>query len=388
MSTSVYSRLQRYPPAESKIPLTVFFQSTKCNSADAEQALCQAMGTTYCLLGPSGRALLCRLLVGLSEKDPGQRNEVLMPAYTCYSVAAAVAKAKLKIRLYDLHPQTFAPVTDSVSKNLGRNTLAVITQHLLGVPTDVSTVGQMARETGAWHIEDAAQALGGDLNGKPIGAIGDFGLLSFGRGKPLPLGGGGALISRRFNPAQIVSGIRKGTGWKTILASFITQPAAHPLLYGLAEALPLGLGQTEFNAGFPVGRTPTALMKLIKPMMATLPQLNHHRRTIAAIYQREIPARHLVSLQETCTPVFPRFPVLGRAGRLTARLRQLGVRRLYPHALHQEPEIMAFAVDTSQQCDGAAILGQQLITLPTHHAIGADMARKIARNVSRWIKGD
>ncbi len=138
-------------------------------------------------------------------------------------MAASVAKAGLKIAIYDLDPRTFAPDMDSVKANFSKNTLAIISQHLLGIPTPVDELRQIAEGIGAYIVEDAAQALGGTMNGRSLGTMGDFGFFSFGRGKPLSLGGGGALIGK---DADVLSGLdlKPGNkGYASLMSTAVTQ---------------------------------------------------------------------------------------------------------------------------------------------------------------------
>jgi len=100
-------KLAWYPPGETKIPLGSVFSAIVSSKGNFKWTLCNYLGVDKCVLGNSGRALLYGLLDALKRKDGNIRNEVLIPGYTCYSVAASVAKAGLKIRAYDMDPHAF-----------------------------------------------------------------------------------------------------------------------------------------------------------------------------------------------------------------------------------------------------------------------------------------
>src|SRR6185295_5908966 len=55
-------------------------------------------GVKHCFLVSSGQAAFTLILLALKELSPG-RDEVLIPAFTCYSVPAAIVRAGLRIRL-------------------------------------------------------------------------------------------------------------------------------------------------------------------------------------------------------------------------------------------------------------------------------------------------
>jgi dTDP-4-amino-4,6-dideoxygalactose transaminase len=72
---------------------------------------------------------------------------------------------------------------------------AIIAVHLYGMPAKMSEIISIANEYEVPVIEDAAEALGSNINGKPCGGFGTFGVLSFNGNKIITTSGGGALLS-------------------------------------------------------------------------------------------------------------------------------------------------------------------------------------------------
>ncbi len=81
------------------------------------------------------------------------------------------------------------------AKQNGKLPKAIIPVHLYGMPAKMNEINSIANEFGVPVIEDAAEALGANLNGKPCGSFGEFGVLSFNGNKIITTSGGGALLS-------------------------------------------------------------------------------------------------------------------------------------------------------------------------------------------------
>jgi len=372
-----------YPPAETNIPLHNIFEAFFSYDDSFEQVLAKYLKVDLCVSAVSARALLALLLKELHRGDSHSRNVVLIPGYTCYSVAASIVRAGLKIRVYDLDPKTLNPDMSSIRKGLEQNCLAIIHQHLFGIPSPIEDVKKIAEENGSYVIEDAAQGLGGSLKEKALGSIGHYGLYSFGRGKPLPLGCGGALIGEN---KEILQKIKIPTASKERIQLFITASAkilAIPFFYRVAEVLPLGLGQTIFDSQFPIAAMPSVLKKLGVILMDHLKILNEHRTRIASIYSELLNEKFQIVPMHIAKSVFTRFPVLTDIKPIPMELFRLGVRRMYPQAITDVPDIHPFLVDSHVKISGAIEIAQKLITLPTHSSISDDRARSISSYIER-----
>ncbi|HPJ69218.1 MAG TPA: DegT/DnrJ/EryC1/StrS family aminotransferase, partial [Desulfobacteraceae bacterium] len=120
-------------------------------------------GVRHCFTLSSGRAALTVILRALHTLSP-ERKTVIIPAYTCYSVAASVVRAGLSLRLCDVDARTLDFNYDELQNIIAHNSneiLAVIPVHLFGLPSDIERLKNITSGHDIFIIEDAAQAFGG-----------------------------------------------------------------------------------------------------------------------------------------------------------------------------------------------------------------------------------
>lgn len=82
-----------------------------------------------------------------------------------------------------------------VHSTSGRRVAAVVPMHTFGHPCDVIGIRDCCDKLGIRVIEDAAEALGSQVDGASVGSIGDAGVLSFNGNKIVTTGGGGMLLT-------------------------------------------------------------------------------------------------------------------------------------------------------------------------------------------------
>lgn len=156
------------------------------------QILGARLGVSNVILCHSGRMAL---ELGLKAVDVRPGDQVILPSYACSGVIEPVIAVGAVPVLADVGDDlNLTP--SNVLAALTPRTRAVIVAHLSGNPARIDEIHDMCRGRGIAIIDDAAQALGGELDGRPLGTLGDVGVLSFGNGKVCFGVGGGVLLSR------------------------------------------------------------------------------------------------------------------------------------------------------------------------------------------------
>lgn len=95
----------------------------------------------------------------------------------------------------DLYPHNYTLDPASVEARMTPQTRAIIAVHLAGFASDLTALRRLCDAHGLVLIEDCAQAFDCRLDGRPVGAWGDYGCFSFNEYKHIACGDGGLVIT-------------------------------------------------------------------------------------------------------------------------------------------------------------------------------------------------
>jgi perosamine synthetase len=126
----------------------------------------------------------------------GPGDEVILAGYEYESNFLTVHALGAKPVLVDVAPHNWNLDPAALDAAASPLTKAVLCSHLHGGLVPMKAVCEWAAPRGIGVVEDAAQAPGATVAGKPAGSWGDAGVLSFGGSKLLTAGRGGAVLAR------------------------------------------------------------------------------------------------------------------------------------------------------------------------------------------------
>lgn len=341
--------------------------------ANLEEEIRRFFGSRSVFLVSSGKAALTLILQGLASLRPGRK--VLIPAYTCYSVPSAVARAGLDVALCDVDPDTLDFDFSELDRLTDDKTLCVIPTHLFGIPSDVDRVRRICESRGALIVEDAAQAMGVEHHGRKLGTLGDVGFFSLGRGKTITCGSGGIIVTSspeigkclqaryRELSAEPLLGQLRGMVETAFMAAFL-----NPSRYWLPAGLPfLGIGETKFSTAFPIRRMGNCKAGILGSWKSRMQEYNRTRRSNGSGYAAALSPEGRRKIHSAEVP-FLRFPVYAATKQDKAaacdRCRFLGVSPMYPDSLNRIEELRDRF--RNLECPGAERVAETLLTLPTH----------------------
>ncbi|MBU1193721.1 MAG: DegT/DnrJ/EryC1/StrS family aminotransferase [Proteobacteria bacterium] len=394
------------PPAAAPITFKDIFSGLKgiCNGQTEikrfESELTRHFKVSHSFLVSSGKAALTIILKSLHEQHP-ERNEVIIPAFTCYSVPSAILKAGLEIRLCDINPDTLDFDFDQLENEISRPcVLAVIPTHLFGMPADIGRIRNITTAKKVWIVEDAAQAMGGESNHQKLGTLGDVGFFSLGRGKALSTVEGGIILTN--NPgladriarqmADLPEYSRLET-LKLLIYAVILNIFMRPAWFWFPKALPfLKLGETLFEPDFSIQKLCAFQAGLSRGWEKRLKQITLDRQKAVrnwADLMSRCPSEKMQNIHLACQAKL-RFPLkvtdaAALAGILAVSEQNgLGLMRAYPDSVNHIPQIRdRFRNMTFPK---ASAIAGQVLTLPVHHFMKAADIRKIKQILTPFFQ--
>lgn len=166
------------------------FEKTLASYCDVEHVAALSSGTAA--------IHLALILLGVKSGD-----EVIVSSFTFSASVNPIVYQGATPVLIDSEEETWnmspelleEAIKDRRQRNKFSNIKAIIVVHLYGMPAKMNEIMEVANRYNIPVIEDAAEALGSRINGKPLGSIGEMGILSFNGNKIITTSGGGALIS-------------------------------------------------------------------------------------------------------------------------------------------------------------------------------------------------
>jgi dTDP-4-amino-4,6-dideoxygalactose transaminase len=181
--------------------------------ADVDAAIAEVMESQHFILGPKvdqcekaiARYCGCSHAVGVSSGSDallvclmaegiGRGHEVITTAYSFFATGGAIARVGATPVFVDIDPATCNLDACQIASKVTERTRAIIPVHLYGQMADMTAVMQVADRFDLVVIEDAAQALGAEHDGRRAGTVGHYGCFSFFPSKNLGAAGDGGMI--------------------------------------------------------------------------------------------------------------------------------------------------------------------------------------------------
>jgi perosamine synthetase len=166
-----------------------------------EERFAEKIGTRYAVAASSGTAAvhLALSVLGLKNGD-----EVIVPDFTMISpVLAILACGAIPVPVDA--DDTWNMDVESIERAITERTRAIVVVHTYGHPARIDRIMEIAGRNGLRVVEDAAEALGARVAGRPVGSFADLAIFSFYANKVLTTGEGGMVVT---NDAELCERVR------------------------------------------------------------------------------------------------------------------------------------------------------------------------------------
>ena len=325
-------------------------------------AYCQTEHAIGCASGSDA------LLLSLMALEIGPGDEVILPSFTFFATASAVWRLGATIVFVDIDPATFNVDPAAIEAAISPRTKAVIPVHLFGQCAQMPAITEIAAKHDLPVIEDAAQAIGADYEGRPAGTWGAMGCLSFYPTKNLGGCGDGGMLTT--NDADLAQRLR-------LLASHGMKPRYHHHVVGINS------------------RLDSMQAALLRVKLKHLDRWAEMRQQNAARYDQLMGEagldRHigLPPHQGTSRHVWNQYSIRvpdGRRDQLRAWLAddQIGSEIYYPLPLHLQPcfQSLGYTEGSLAETERAA---NEILNLPIFPGLRLDEQQRVVERIAEFI---
>ncbi len=297
-------------------------------------------GTKYAIGVASGTDAL---IIALRCAQIGKGDEVIVPSFTFFATAEAVANIGATPVFADVDIQNMCIMADEIEKKITPRTKCIIPVHLFGHSAPMDEILSLAQKHGFWVIEDAAQAVGAKFGERKAGSMGHLGAFSFYPTKNLGcMGDGGAITTNSEEFATMARKLRN-----------------HGSLQRYDNEM---LG---YNS-----RLDAIQAAVLSVKLRWLDEFNEKRREIAERYRMNLHDLDEIVLPaegEAVFHVYHQFTVRVPESRRNALIEHLNAKGIgstvyYPKPLHM---LAPFAKDArNDSLKNSEILSKQVLSLP------------------------
>jgi dTDP-4-amino-4,6-dideoxygalactose transaminase len=345
--------------AESKIPLKDLAAQYRALESELAPAIKEFLAAGQYVLGPAVEAFereaaaylgarhavgvgsgTDALLIALRALGVGEGDEVVTTPFTFVASVDVVARLRAKPVFVDVDPGTLNISPAAAAGAVTARTKVVMPVHLYGSPADVPALAEAS--PGIPILEDAAQAIGGELADRKVGSLGAAAAFSFFPSKNLGAFGDGGLVAT--DEAELAARARRLRVHGAATKNYPEEIGYKSRLDGL-QATVLSIKLKHLDGW--VART----------------------RELVGLYRRRLAAVDGVTLltePEGCRPAYHQFTVrAARRDELQSFLGERGVASAvyYPTAVHLTPafEYLGHGVGSFPEAERAA---GEVLSLP------------------------
>lgn len=319
-----------------------------------EKELAEASRVKHAVGLSSGTAALSIALLALGL-EPG--DEVIVPAFTYFASASAVTSIGGVPRFVDVEPGRLGLDPARVEAAITPRTSAIMAVHLYGLSCELEPLLSIGRKHGVPVLEDAAQAIGADDRGRPVGSEAAATLSFFPTKNLGGLGDGGALLTN-----------------DDALASRVKLLRVHGDVGSYRHEI---LGT---NA-----RLDTLQAAFLRTKLRHLPAWTEARRALAARYRSALKGTPITlpPNPESARHTYHQFTIRApKRDALAAHLKERGIatRIYYPIIVPAQPAFASLGYEPGDHPISEQ-LTEEVLSLPIYPGLTEEQVDRVAREI-------
>jgi dTDP-4-amino-4,6-dideoxygalactose transaminase len=321
-----------------------------------EREICQFVGASHAVGCNSGTDALHLPLVAAGI---GPGDEVVIPGFTFFATGEAVSYTGATPVFADVEEGTFNLDPNSLQAKITGKTRAVIAVHLFGQCAALDRISEICKAKKLLLIEDCAQCIGADYQGKRAGSWGDFGGFSFYPTKNLAAAGDAGLITTNNSETDSVLRMLRHHGSRQTY---------------LHERVGWNSRLDELQAA------------VLRVKLRHLESFNQARRAVAKRYREKLAGASVILPAEhgRGTHVYHQFTIVSaRRDAIREALTKEGIASsvFYPMPLHQQPAYEAIARGVSLPVSEK--ISKTVLSLPINPQLDEESIDRIAACVRK-----
>jgi dTDP-4-amino-4,6-dideoxygalactose transaminase len=286
----------------------------------------------------------------------GSGDEVITVPFTFFASASAVLHAGARPVFVDIGERDFTMDPDEVEARITPRTRAILPVSLYGHPANLPALAEIADRHGLHLVEDACQAHGATIAGRPSGGWGSAGCFSLYATKNLTTAEGGVVTTSDERLADRVRRLR-----------------AHGARVRYHHE------EVGWNARMSDIHAAIGLVQLPR-----LSERNARRREIAARYDRELRGVRTPRVANGVTHAYHLYTLrVPQRDRFLELLRERDVDAgiYYPLPLHRQPAL-AELVDAGRSYSVTDRLTEEVLSIPVHPSLSDDEVTAVIEAVN------
>jgi dTDP-4-amino-4,6-dideoxygalactose transaminase len=310
------------------------------------------------------------LLLAVQALGIGQDDEVILPPFTFFATVGAICRVGAHPVFADIDSNTYNLDPLQVENKITDRTKAIMAVHLFGQCADMEPLWKIAERHNLPIIEDAAQAMGAEYEGKRAGTLGAIGCLSFYPSKNLGAYGDAGMV------------VTNDPDWAAYMACLRThgmEPKYHHRYLG-------------WNA-----RLDALQAAILRVKLRHLDRWNEGRQAAARRYDDLIEEHHLGQFLErpVVRPhrrhVYSQYVVRVARGQRDALFHHLKSERIgceiyYPIPVHLQ-ECLGHLGYQHGDFPASEMASRQVLALPMFPEITVEQQRRVMQSCAEFLRG-